>query len=72
VFTLPRQPDAITPPTAAGLDAARPEASRSLAFWSAIDLDMLALRDRVESSPLLRDGLLESADLGSPLALAFN
>lgn len=32
-------------------------ASRTIAYWSALDLDMLALRDRVESSPLLRDGL---------------
>lgn len=40
------------------------DSSRTVAFWSALDLGMGALRDRVESSPLLRDGLMLGHDAG--------
>jgi hypothetical protein len=40
------------------------DASRTVAFWTTIDLAMLALRDRVESSPLLRDGLADASAHG--------
>lgn len=39
-------------------------ASRTVAFWTTYDVAMVALRDRVESSPLLRDGLVDASAHG--------
>lgn len=67
---IPTRADALPPVTS---DAAPhrpfiladdPGASRTVAYWTTFDLSMLGLRHRVESSPLLRDGLVDASAHG--------
>jgi hypothetical protein len=61
---------AVTPSTAADLDRlAGVLAPRTIAFWTVIDLEMLTLSERIEASPLLREGLASADDLTVVLTL---
>jgi len=65
--------NAVTQDAAADLLDRAVDAPRSLAFWTTLDLAMLAVRDRVEASPLLREGLRDAAPFDAepaPLSLA--
>ncbi len=61
----------VTPSTASDLDRlAGAETAHTIAYWTTIDLEMLMLRDRIDASPLLRDGFASAAsDLTTVLAL---
>ncbi len=61
----------VTPSTAADLDRLTDgeQAARPLSYWTTIDLEMLVLRDRIEASPLLREGLASASDITTVLAL---
>jgi hypothetical protein len=69
--TISQSASSVTPSTAADLNrVAGADAPRSFAFWTVIDLEMLMVRDRIEASPLLRDGMASAAiDFSTVLAL---
>jgi hypothetical protein len=68
--TISQYASSLTASTAAGLDRLTGhDAPRTIAYWTVIDLEMFAISDRIEASPLLRDGLASADDLTNVLAL---